>query len=301
MRDITLRGVIPASVTPFAADDRVDEAALRGELRYLLAAEVDGLCVCGSTGEGNTLSVEESARIAAIAMEEVAGRVPVVGGIIQDSTAQILRYGAALKAEGVDALQITPIHYLTRASASELVDFYRTIGETLDLPLVIYNVIPWALIEVDVVEQLAAIPHVVAIKQSGGDMHKLADLILRLRDRLSILAAVDDLHYPAFMLGAHGTLAAIQTITPHLTVRLWRACQARDYDEALRLHELILPVWRAAEGPNTPARIKEALHLQGRQAGKARHPLGPVTAEERQRIAAALDRAGLLAPAFATA
>ncbi|RIK38043.1 MAG: dihydrodipicolinate synthase family protein, partial [Chloroflexi bacterium] len=258
MNDVRLQGVIATVVTPFDADDRVDEQALRAELRYLLAADVHGICVCGSTGEGNALSAEESARVGEIAVEEVAGRVPVVGGVIQDSTAEVIRYGAAFKAVGIDALQITPIHYLWTPSADETFNYYREIGETLDMPIVIYNVIPWAMIDVDLVVRLADLPHVVAIKQSGGDMHKLADLIMRIGDRISILSAVDDLLYPSFALGAQGTLAAIQTVAPHLVVALWHACQRGDHAEALRLHKLILPIWRAVEGPNMPSRVKEA-------------------------------------------
>lgn len=301
MRAITLQGVIATVVTPFDANDALDEDALRSELRYLLAANVHGICVCGSTGEGNTLSVDESARVVAIAAEEIDGRVPLVAGVIQDSTSQVVRYGAAAIEAGAQALQVTPIHYLSTPSPEETVAYYRDIGATLDIPLVIYNVIPWAMLGVDVVDALADLPHVVSIKQSGGDLHRVADLIMRVADRVTILSAVDDLLFPSFILGAHGTLAAIQTIAPRLVVGLWDACQAGDIAEARRLHELILPIWRAVEGPNMPSRIKEALRLQGRNGGVARRPLGPVRAAERAAIAAALERASLLAGATAPA
>jgi 4-hydroxy-tetrahydrodipicolinate synthase len=286
--------MISTVVTPFDEDDRVDLELLRGEVKYLLDQGVTALCACGSTGEGQTLSVEESQAICEVVVDEVAGRVPVVGGVIQNSTAQAIRYSLALKEAGVDYLQVTPVHYVFSPSAAETVEHYRLVGETVGLPIVLYNVVPWALVPVDTIEQLASVPQVVAVKQSGGDMHFLVDLLARVRDRFTILAALDDLHYPAFVLGAHGALAAVPTVTPKLSVQLWDAVQAGDHQTALALHERILTVWRAIDGPNLPATVKAALQLQGREGGLPRKPFAPATPEERQRIADALRAANLI-------
>jgi 4-hydroxy-tetrahydrodipicolinate synthase len=125
-------------------------------------------------------------------------------------------------------------------------------------------------------------------------MHLLVDLLARVRDRFTILAALDDLHYPAFVLGAHGALAAIPTVTPRLSVELWDAIQAGDHALALRLHERILTVWRAIDGPNLPATLKAALELQGRNGGRPRKPFAPASTAERERIAAALRAVNLI-------
>ncbi|MBB5157769.1 dihydrodipicolinate synthase family protein [Saccharopolyspora phatthalungensis] len=290
-----LGGIVSTVVTPFDADDGIDEDLLRGEIRYLLDTGVHGICACGSTGEGHTLSVEESARICEIVVDEVAGRVPVIGGIIQNSTAQAVRYGHALKATGVDALQITPVHYVFAPSGDEIVGYYERIGNEVGLPIIVYNVVPWALIPAEVMDRVADLPQVVGIKQSGGDMHLVADLMERVSDRLTVLAAVDDLMYASFVLGADGALAAIPTVTPQLSVQLWDAVQAGDHALARSLHARILKVWRAIEAPNLPARIKEALRLQGRGGGLPRHPFTPVSEAESEAIKTALSSAGLLA------
>lgn len=295
MAQLDLQGIIATVVTPFDEEDQVDHGLLRGEVKYLLDAGVTAICACGSTGEGHTLSAEESAQICATVVGEVAGRVPVIGGVIQNSTAQAIRYGQALKQAGVDALQITPVHYVFEPSEDESVDYYRRIAREIGLPIVLYNVVPWALLSTAVIERLAEIPEIVAVKQSGGDIHLLAEILHRLRDRITVLAALDDLHYPAFVMGAHGALAAIPTVTPKLSVQLWDAVQRGDHAEALRLHNTILGVWTAIDGPNLPARIKAALELQGRQGGLPRHPFSPATEAERAAIRAALDAAGLLA------
>ncbi|GAB3577980.1 4-hydroxy-tetrahydrodipicolinate synthase [Amycolatopsis endophytica] len=294
MKDVDLRGMISTVVTPFDENDQVDLDLLRGEVKYLLDQGVTAICACGSTGEGQTLSIEESQAICEVVVDEVAGRVPVIGGVIQNSTAQAIRYSLALKAAGVDALQVTPVHYVFAPSPEETVEHYRLVGEATDLPIVLYNVVPWALVPIDTIERLADVPQVVAVKQSGGDTHLLADLLHRVRDRFTILAALDDLHYPAFVLGAHGALAAIPTVTPKLSVELWDAVQAGDHATALQLHERILTVWRAIDGPNLPATLKAALQLQGREGGLPRKPFAPATAKERERIAAALRSANLI-------
>jgi 4-hydroxy-tetrahydrodipicolinate synthase len=290
-----LHGIIATVVTPFDEHGELVEDKLRAEVRYLMGADITGICACGTTGEGNALTAEESARVCRVVVEEAAGKIPVIGGIIQNSTHTVIEYGRALKAAGVDALQVTPVHYLWEPTDESTLAYYAEIGEAVGLPIVIYNVVPWALIRPEVVDQLADQPHIIGIKQSGGDLHKLADLITLVSDRISVLAAVDDLHYPAFVLGATGALAAIPTVTPYLSTALWDAVQQGDLVKARELHEQILPIWRSLDGPNQPATIKEALRLQGRDGGLPRRPVSPVTREVSDRIARALKDVGLLA------
>jgi 4-hydroxy-tetrahydrodipicolinate synthase len=294
MKEIRLAGMISTVVTPFDENDAVDLDLLRGEVKYLLDQGVTAICACGSTGEGHTLSLEESVAICEVVVDEVAGRVPVIGGVIQNSTAQAKRYSLALKEAGVDALQVTPVHYVFAPSPEETVAHYREIGEATDLPIILYNVVPWALVPIATIELLRDVPQVVAVKQSGGDIHLLADLLHRVRDRFTILAALDDLHYPAFVMGAHGALAAIPTVTPRLSVELWEAVQSGDHAKALELHERILTVWRAIDAPNLPATLKAALELQGRSPGLPRRPFAPATEAERERIREALQKANLI-------
>src|SRR5215472_9789607 len=149
-----LHGIIPPLVTPFDAQERVDEDALRAEVRYHIERGVHGLCVTGSTGDGQMLSAEDSVAVAAAAVKEAAGKVPVVAGIIRDSTAEVIRYGMALRETGVNALQVTPVHYLFQPDEESTVDYYRRICDETGLPVVIYNVIPYALIPATTVARM---------------------------------------------------------------------------------------------------------------------------------------------------
>lgn len=289
----TLAGIMPPLVTPFTRDEDVDEQALRAELRLMLAAGVHGICVAGSTGEGHTLSIDETRRVAAIALEEVGDRLPVIAGIIRDSTREVIAYARALRDSGVAALQITPVHYLFDPGADGHYAYYERIGAEIGLPILIYNVVPWNTISPELLMRLSEIEQVVGVKQSGGDIHKLADLLLMNAGRLRVFSAVDDLMYPSFALGAHGAIAAILTVLPGRSVQLWDACQAGDHATALAIHERLLPVWRAISAPDLNARTKAALELQGRRAGLAREPLLPVAPDVRASIADALARAGV--------
>jgi 4-hydroxy-tetrahydrodipicolinate synthase len=293
---LDLHGIIPPLVTPFTDDEEIDADAMRREVRYMLDAGVHGLTVTGSTGEGQTLTLDESCRIAQVAIEETRGAVSVVGGIIQDSTRAVIRYGRALKEVGVDALQITPVHYLFAPGPEGTLAYYTEISRAVQLPLIIYNVVPWNPISPATVLRLAEVAGVVAVKQSGGDSHALADLLQAVRatgSRLRVLTAVDALLYPSFLLGAHGAVAALLAVAPRLGVELWEACQQRDLDRARALHERLLLLWRLLEAPDMSARVKAAIELQGRRVGPARHPLLPITAEVREQIRAALARAAV--------
>jgi 4-hydroxy-tetrahydrodipicolinate synthase len=293
---LQLTGIIPPLVTPFTIGSQdLDEDALRAELRYLLETRVHGLTLCGSTGEGQTLSVEETVRCAEVAIEEARGRVPVVIGIIRDSTREVIRYGQALKrVRGVDALQITPVHYLFNPGPEGTYDYYRDIGQAVGLPIVIYNVVPWNTISPETLLRLSEIPEVIAVKQSGGDIHKLAELLRNNKGRLQVLTAVDDLLYPSFALGAQGAITAVLTIVPDLAVALWDAVQRGDHKTALGLHERIVPVWTAINQPDMSSRTKAAIEMRGRKVGVARKPLLPVSEQVRREIAEALHQAGVL-------
>ena len=125
-------GIMPPVTTPFDPGGRIDVDALRADLHYLIeTAEVHGLTVCGSTGEGHTLTTEETRQITAIAVEEAAGRVPVITGIIADSTRSAIERGRAVADLGVTALQVTPVHYLFRPDDDAMQRFFAEIaGET---------------------------------------------------------------------------------------------------------------------------------------------------------------------------
>ncbi len=285
-----IHGIIPPMVTPFTENGDVDEAAHRAEVRFLVEeAGVPGVAVCGSTGEGQAVTTDETRRITAATVEEAAGRAKVITGIITDSTRAAIERGKAVADLGVAALQVTPVHYLFKPDDDSSVRHFDTIAQATGLPVIIYNVVPWSYLSPDtLVRILKEADGVIGVKQSAEDMKALADLLLRVETmetskNIRILTAVDALLYPSFQLGAHGAIAAILTAAPKACVELWSAVEQGDHARALDLHKRILPFWDALWGPNLPATVKTAMRMQGRDGGVPRAPM-PDTPEDKKRL-----------------
>ncbi len=240
------------------------------------------------------LSVDDSVAIADTAVRETAGQVPVIAGIIQDSTREVIRYGKAIAQTGVDALQVTPVHYLFQPDEERTIEYYRRVAEETGMPVVIYNVIPYALIPATTVARiLNEVPNVIGVKQSGGNIHQLADLLHMNPAGGKVFTAVDDLLFPSYLMGAQGAISATLTVVPELCLQQWDAVQRGDIATALELHNKQLPIWRAIDGPNMTPRIKAALAMQGRNGGHSLSPLTPVSDTERETLRTAFKAADI--------
>jgi 4-hydroxy-tetrahydrodipicolinate synthase len=291
----SIHGIIPPMVTPFTPEGGIDEQAIRDDVRYLLdTAKVHGLAVCGSTGEGHTLTTDEVRRITAIAAEEVGGRVPVIAGIITNSTASAIERAKAVADLGVAALQVTPVHYVFRPDDDSMLRHFAAIADQSGIPVIIYNVIQWSYLLPPLLTRiLRDVDGVIGVKQSASDMKALADLLLLteeagIRDRIRILSAVDALLYPSFTIGSHGAVAAILTAAPEWCVALWNAVNEGNHTEALRLHKNLLRLWNAIDAPNLPANVRAAMRHFQREGGIPRPPMPPSSPAQQARIAAAL-------------
>lgn len=281
----TLKGVIPAITTPFDAAGEIDETKFRRQIGFMLAKGVHGVCFAGSTGEGHTLDIDEFRRLTEITVEEVAGRVPVVAGIIANSTREAIKRGRAISQLAVDALQITPVHYVFTPDDESNLQHFRTICAALERPVLLYNVVPSNLLSTQLVLRLLEeVPLVVGIKQSQGHITRVAELVANAPKGKVILAAVDNLLYSCFSFGAHGTLAASPTGAPGPIVRLWDAVQAGDHETALAIHHRLVNWWSALPHGNLPACIKYSLQLQGLDCGVTRQPMAMPDAATRTAI-----------------
>jgi 4-hydroxy-tetrahydrodipicolinate synthase len=190
---------------------------------------------------------------------------------------------------------VTPPHYLFRPDDDAMLKNFDAIASQTGLPVLIYNVVPWAYLSPQLLARiLTTVPGVIGVKQSAGDMKMLADLLLLVGNRSRIMSAVDALLYPSFALGAHGAIAAILTAVPTLCVQLWNAAQAGDHKQALALHEKLLPIWNAIFHDNLPANVKYCMELLGRPAGVPRPPMPPTSERQASPIKLALQNAGLL-------
>lgn len=291
-----LKGIIPPLTTPFDERGKVLPAALEAEIDYQIACGAQGICVTGSTGEGAGLTPDEVFEICSIAVKQTRGRVPVVGGVIPDNTNEAVELALAAKKAGVEALQVTPPHYLFQPDTEGFVEYYSRVRQAAGLPVILYNVIPWAQVDAEAIGKLIAAGAIAGIKQSGSNLHLLADLLYRYGNKIPILTAVDDLILPSLVLGSPGAIAAIVTVLPKESVALYEAVQKGEIQRALVFHRKLLVTWRALEGTRGfHARIKYAMELQGRPAGLPRHPQLAANEADRAIVASALREAGIVA------
>ncbi|MDA7417286.1 dihydrodipicolinate synthase family protein [Xenophilus arseniciresistens] len=287
---LELTGVIPPLVTPFTADGDIDEAAFRQVIRFNLGKGVHGLCPGGSSGEGHTLTAEEFKRLLEITCEEVAGQVPVVAGIISNSTRDAIARARSIAHLPIAALQVTPVHYLFKPDEEATFNHFKALTEAVDIPVIIYNVVPWNYLNpAQMIRLMKELPGVQGIKQSQGDLKLMADLVLGVPEGCKVFSAVDALLYSSFALGAHGTIAATPAALPGVCVALWNAVQAGDHVKALEMHRSMLAFWNAVVGDNLPANLKTTITLQGCPAGLPRAPMPATSPAQTERIRKALD------------
>ena len=138
-----LYGVIPPATTPFDTSGEINLKAVAGQINWLIGAGVKGVAVGGSTGEGHTVTADEFQDLIAAAVDAAGERVPVIAGIITDSTRDAIARGKSIRDLQVAALQVTPVHYLFRPDDDAMVAHFRTLSEETGMPVIVYNVVPW--------------------------------------------------------------------------------------------------------------------------------------------------------------
>ena len=290
-----LKGIIAPFTTPFSLDGSIDLSLVKPQVDWLIENGVHGLAAGGSTGEGHVLNRDEYISLMEKTSEALASRVPLVAGIIANPPHEVIARGKSVKALNVAALQITPPSYLFRPDDDAMVRHFQEIHEECQIPILIYNVVPWCYLSPNLLLRIMdEVPGVLGVKQSAGDMKLFADLIRRAKPENMIFSAVDALLYLSYQLGAPGSIAAILTAAPGPSVELWNAVIEQDWTKARDLHEKLMPLWDAIGLDNMPSLCKYAQKLQGLETGFARRPTSPATEKQKVVVKSALKHLDLI-------
>lgn len=286
-------GMIPPIVVPFTEKDTIDEKALREDISYLIGRGVHGISSGGSTGEGAVLSDAELRRCLEIIMEEKPRDMPVIAGIIRNSTGDVIRAALDAKAIGADALLITPVFYYGCTIEGNYA-FFKEIADRVQLPIIIYNVVTTNIISPEDFVKLLEIEQVVGIKQV--DPVKLAEIcaLCARNAKAKVYSACDQMLYGTYVSGAIGAISALITIAPELCVKQWNAFKSGDQKTAMEIQLRLVPIVRTYLQKPFPGKVKELLNLQNRRVGIGRHPNVMPTSKEREEMRDALRNAGLL-------
>ena len=295
-----LRGAFTALVTPFRRDGSLDEDAFRSLVSWQLLAGIDGLVPCGTTGESPTLSPEERERLIEITVETVrahraGGRVSVLAGTgTNDTAATIVATRRAAEIGADAALVVAP--YYNRPDQRMLEAHYRAVADDGALPVVVYNVPSrtGTNVEAATLLRLAEHPRIVGVKEASGNLDQIAT-ILRDRPRgFSVLAGDDAWTLTVLAHGGDGVVSVASNEIPSQMVALCAAAHAGDWDEARRVHERYLDLFRINFISPNPVPVKAALAQMGLTTDMVRTPLLPLADEQRSRLIAVLAAAGLL-------
>jgi len=286
---LRLNGVLPPITMPFDRQGDLVKGGLREQIDFIVKNGANGVVAGGSTGEGHTLTDAEFTSVMHEAYDATAGRVPFLAGLIVQSTRAAIERANMLKGMEIAALQVTPVHYLFKPDADATVEHFRRIADATGIPILIYNVIPWNYLSVDLMLRIMdEVPGVIGMKQSGGDLKSISDLLLRCKPGNIVLSGVDALLYPGFCMGMHGAISALTSAVPHIVVRIQKAVEANDHKTARDLHFKLNALWNTMSHDNLPACIKYIQHLQGTRMFEPRAPMMRVTEQQKVAIKAAM-------------
>jgi len=287
-------GVLTALVTPFR-DGAVDERALTELVELQIAAGVDGVVPCGSTGEAATLSHAEHQRVVEVAVAAARGRVHVLAGTGSNNTVEAIQLTQHAKEAGADgALLISP--YYNRPTQDGIVAHYTEIARRTSFPLVVYN-IPGRTgsnILPSTIARLAEVDQIVGVKESCGDLNQISHVIASVPDSFAVLAGDDWATLPMLALGGKGVISTIGNVAPGEVVDLVRAFRAGDIERARSVHYRLLPLIDALFCETNPIPVKAALAMRGLIHEELRLPLLPISNGNRERLQAVLKELGLL-------
>ena len=286
---IDWRGVFPAVTTQLHPDQSVDLDATARHLEVLIDSGVTGLVMCGSLGENQCLAPDEKRAVVQRAVEVAAGRVPVLSGVAEMSTAAAVQYVKDLETLGADGAMVLPA-MVYKADRAETLAHFRTVATSTRLPILIYNNPVGYTVDITptMLAELADLPNLQAIKESSADTSRITDIVNEVGDRYAIFAGVDTLALESAMLGAVGWIAGVGLAFPYENQRLWDLAMAGEWEKARDIYRWFMPLLRLDLGNHFVQKIKLAIQETGLGSEWVRAPRLPLTGAEREEVLATI-------------
>lgn len=282
---IQWQGVLPALTTKFTANDELDLPLFEKNLNAQMEAGVHGIILGGTLGEASVLTVNEKERLVKFAVEKTAGKIPVVLNIAEGSTNEAVKQAALSKEWGAKGLMLLPpMRY--KPDHRETVEYFNTIADSTDLPIMIYNnpVDYKTEVTLDMFEDLTSRINIQAVKESTRDTTNVVRMHNRFGDRYKILCGVDTLAFEELCLGANGWVAGLVCAFPKETVAIYNFVQQKKYAEALAIYRWFMPLLELDIHPKLVQYIKLAETQAGIGSEFVRAPRLTLVGEERERI-----------------
>jgi 4-hydroxy-tetrahydrodipicolinate synthase len=294
---ISWSGVFPAATTQFAPDLSVDLGETQRVQDALITDGVHGLIVLGTCGENNSLEPDEKRTVLKGAVEASAGRVPIVAGVSEFTTARAVQFAKDAEKIGVDGLMVLPAMVYV-PTEEELVAHFRTVAEATSLPVMLYNNPPAYRVNItaSALERLTNVPNIVAVKESAPDPRRFTDLINAFGDRYVLFAGLDDVALEGMLLGAQGWVSGLTSAFPQESIALVDAMRRGDLATARRIYRWFMPLLHLDAEHDLVQSIKLAEQIMGRGSERVRMPRLPLSGARRAEVTAMVEKAAATRP-----
>ncbi|MBZ6075551.1 dihydrodipicolinate synthase family protein [Microvirga puerhi] len=292
-------GVFPAVTTQFRSDFSLDLDATAKVLEGLIRDSVSGLIVCGTVGENTSLSRAEKVAVMETAKAISRGRVPVIAGVAEFTTAFACETAKEAARVGIDGIMVMPA-LVYSSKPHETAAHFRSVAKATDLPVMVYNNPPIYKNDVtpEILVSLADCETIVCFKDSSGDTRRFTDVKNMVGDRFVIFSGLDDVVVESVMLGAQGWVSGMSNAFPREGETLFRLAKAGRYDEAMPLYEWFMPLLHLDARPDLVQCIKLCEEIMGRGSSITRPPRLPLSNEERATVEAIMAKALKTRPAL---
>lgn len=283
-----------ALVTPFRRDLSLDEPTLRSLVRRQIAAGINFLVPCGTTGESPTLSRAEHLRVVEITLEEAKGKVPVLAGAGGYNTQEVIELARELQHMGVDGiLSVTP--YYNKPTQEGLYQHYKAIAGAIHLPVVVYSVQGRTGVNVEpsTLARLAAIANIVGVKEASGNIAQMANVVHEVPSSFDVLSGDDAITIPLMALGGRGVISVASNEIPAEMTQIAQSCLRNDFAAARAIQARFLPLMNVNFVESNPIPVKAAMGLMGLLEPVYRLPMVPPAAASLSRIEKVLEEVGI--------
>ena len=288
-------GTCTALVTPFRTNGAIDYSAFARQIDRQIEAGIDALCVCGTTGESSTLTVQEHIHLVDFCVSHVAGRCPVIAGSGSNDTAAALYLCQCAQESGADALLVVTPYY-NKTTQTGLIKHYEYLADRVELPIILYNIPSRTGLSftAETYQILSQHPNINGIKEASGDFSLLADTLALCGEKLNIWSGNDDHTVPMMAMGAKGLISVVSNLAPESMAEMTRWALLGNWEKARELQVKYTPLIRALFSQVNPVPVKAAMKLAGLDSGTLRMPLWEMDEGPLTGLKDTMGKAGLL-------
>ncbi|WP_294752899.1 4-hydroxy-tetrahydrodipicolinate synthase [uncultured Ruminococcus sp.] len=289
-----LKGIFAAVATPFINGD-IDVEAYTSYIEWLIGEGIDGIVVCGSTGESSMLSFKEHIELINITKDIVRNRITIIANCGANSTSEAVYLTQEAEKLGVDAV-LSVVPYYVKPTQQGLIEHYTAIHNASNVPIIIYNVPSRTVTDasVDTIVELSKLERIIGIKEASSDMEKVAEIVAKTPDNFSVLSGNDSTFLPFLSVGGDGVISVIANVIPARFSALYKAVEENDLRKAIGLNSELLALNKALSSESNPIPVKYALYRIGKMRNELRLPLTPLRAENMEIMDKALADLGVV-------